>query len=87
VLKVVNRHKTDSIRASIALPLTTASTIAPEAKVVTLNADAIDDANSLDAPERVRLQETILNNAGETFVYDFPAHSATIIELRGNAKP
>jgi alpha-N-arabinofuranosidase len=82
VLKVVNRHKTEPVRASISVSLPAERKAELVAKVVTLDADAIDAANSLDRPDRVKLVETRIENAGSAFVYDFPAHSATVITLR-----
>jgi alpha-L-arabinofuranosidase len=41
----------------------------------------LDDVNSPEAPERVKIMRSIFEGASEKFDYDFPAYSYTILKL------
>lgn len=78
-LAVINRHRTSTVRATIALDGRT-NALPPEASVKDLGVD-IDDvlaSNTLSAPDRVALR-----NHGTVKVpldgYDFPPHSITLL--------
>ncbi len=54
--------------------------VAAQADVITL-AGNLTDFNPPDAADRVHSIKSKLDNAGERFEYDFPAHSYTVIKL------
>lgn len=82
VLKVVNRHKEKDIAARINLELPRRYRVSKKAEVVTLNADALDAANSLDNPERVKVVQSSIDNVSKKFEHVFPAHSVTVIVMK-----
>ena len=53
-----------------------------EQKVYELNGPDVMAVNDFDNPERIRIKDRTIKNIGPRFSYVFPAHSATIIELK-----
>jgi hypothetical protein len=79
-LLAINKQTTATITATI---LISGFTPVPEARVWTLNGTDIAAFNDRGHPTDVTVTESAIADAGERFVYGFPAHSVTLIELRG----
>jgi len=77
-LLAVNKDAAASITATVAV---SGFTPAPEARVWTLNGPDIAAYNDHGHPTDVAITESAIANAGESFVYVFPSHSVTLIEL------
>ena len=56
--------------------------VSPTAEIWTLTG-RLEERNSPTEPNRIRSQQTKFTGAAETFAYEFPAHSYTILRLRG----
>jgi alpha-L-arabinofuranosidase len=77
-LLAINKETTATITATIVISgFTPAST----AQVWTLNGADISSFNDASHPTDVVTTESVVTDAGERFVYSFPAHSVTLIEL------
>jgi alpha-N-arabinofuranosidase len=82
ILKVVNKHPEENMRARVALEGLSAGRLAAETPVSTLTGPTIDARNSLDRPHEVQIVRSICREASESFVYAFPAHSVTAFRFR-----
>ncbi|NOZ03781.1 MAG: hypothetical protein GXO92_04120 [FCB group bacterium] len=78
VLKVVNKSENESVTAEINI----SGPVRPEAEISILNGDFISQRNRIDEPENVHIVQKKLSEISSTFVYTYPPHSATIIEMR-----
>jgi alpha-L-arabinofuranosidase len=78
ILKVVNVGGTSQ---QIEINLTGVSQVAKEADVETLTGQP-EDANTVDAPQKVSPEKTTITNAGAKFVYEFPQYSVSVIRLK-----
>ncbi len=78
VLKVVNKSEHESVATEIHI----SGKIHPEAKISTLNGDSISRRNSIDEPENVYVQREKLSDISSSFVFTYPPHSVTIIEMQ-----
>jgi alpha-N-arabinofuranosidase len=77
-LAVINLHDSEAIPAKIAI-----QDWAPQStgRLIWLDAEHYMTENTFEHPERIRIREKALEEAGRSFVYRFPAHSVTILEL------
>jgi len=77
-LAVINRHKDIDIETKIHI-----KGFEPkrDCKIRVLNASEVTTANDFDEPDNVKIETTEFEKAGKNFIYTFPAHSVTIIEL------
>jgi len=78
-LLAINKDATMPITATVAI---SGFTPAPEATVRTLNGPEITAYNNVTHPISVTIAESSVTDAAENFVYTFPAHSVTLIELQ-----
>ncbi|MFQ6102517.1 MAG: alpha-L-arabinofuranosidase C-terminal domain-containing protein, partial [Anaerolineae bacterium] len=78
-LLAVNKETTATITATVVI---SGFTPAATATVWTLNGPDIAAFNDAGHPTDVVTTESAITDAGERFVYPFPAHSVTVIELR-----
>jgi len=53
-----------------------------QAKVYELNGPDVMAVNDFDNPKRISIKDKTIKNISPGFSYVFPAHSATIIELK-----
>jgi alpha-L-arabinofuranosidase len=79
VLKVVNLGPQPR---KTTLQIARLQKVNPTAEVWTLTG-RLEERNSPTEPNRIRSQQTKFAGAAETFAYEFPAHSYTILRLRG----
>jgi alpha-N-arabinofuranosidase len=77
-LAVVNRHKSQSIDATIALEN---ARVDPTAQVFEINGASIDTENSFEEPNNVRIQKKDPVTVSRSFAYTFPAHSITLLKM------
>lgn len=77
-LHVVNRHLKKALTASIKMG---GLNVKKDASVFSVSADSVEERNTFDEPEKVKIQSHAVINAGQSFPYTFPAHSVTIIEM------
>ena len=77
-LKLVNA---ESVPQSIDLKLTGA-TLAPPAKVWTLNAGSTEATNTIDTPESIVPKESTLSKVSSDLHYTVPAYSIQVLELK-----
>lgn len=77
-LLVINKETTATITATVAISGFTPS---PTATVWTLNGPDIAAFNDAGHPTDVMTTELAIADAAQSFVYPFPAHSVTVIEL------
>jgi len=84
ILKVVNSSANKQYSK---VNVNGASYIAPEATAFELSSPTLTDENSLDNPNHIEPTEKQVSNLGESFHYEFPAHSVTILRLRTEAGP
>jgi alpha-N-arabinofuranosidase len=77
-LAVINLHDAQAIPAKIDIQGWAPK---PAGKVIWLEADHYMTENTFEQPERIRIKERALAEAGRSFVYQYPAHSVTILEL------
>jgi len=78
-IATVNAHKDDGIEAEIRLR---DISVKKKGRVFELNGPDIMARNDLEDPERVKIIEKRIDNADDRFSYEFPPHSATVIELK-----
>jgi len=77
-LAVVNRLEDAAVSTRIVvrdLP------IASNARVYEINGSNVHVSNDFDNPERVGVREKLFSGAGNDFIYEFPAHSVTVMLL------
>ena len=74
----VNYHKEKAIDCPIFLDGFSPSA---EAKIYELNGPDVMATNDFESPERVKIKNGMIKNAGPEFSYGFPPHSCTLIEL------
>lgn len=74
----VNYHKEKEIDCPIFLDGFSPSA---EAKIYELNGPDVMATNDFESPERVKIKNGMIKNAGPEFSYGFPPHSCTVIEL------
>ena len=77
-LLAINKETTAPITATVVI---SGFTPAATARVWTLNGADIAAFNDASHPTDVVTTESAITDAGERFVYSFPAHSVTLIEL------
>lgn len=78
-IAAVNYHLEKDIECPISLK---DFSVEEEAKVYELNGLNVMATNDFDNPERIRIEGKTIKNISPRFSYVFPAHSATIIELK-----
>jgi alpha-L-arabinofuranosidase len=78
LVNVVNRHEDRAIESGI---LNQKGLLEKDAEVFTVNAAALTDENSI-TEQKVKTTEKKISIAGNTFSYNFPAHSFTMIKLK-----
>jgi len=78
-IAAVNYHKEEDIECSISLE---GFSLKEEAKIYELNGPDVMAVNDFDNPERISIKDKTIKNISPGFDYVFPAHSATIIELK-----
>lgn len=78
-IAAVNYHLEKDIECPISLK---SFSVQEEAKVYELNGLNVMATNDFDNPERIRIKDKTIKNIRPEFSYVFPAHSATIIELK-----
>jgi len=78
-IAAVNYHLEEDIECSISLE---GFSLKEEAKVYELNGPDVMAVNDFDNPERISIKDKTIKNISPGFSYVFPAHSATIIELK-----
>ncbi|MFC4100247.1 LamG-like jellyroll fold domain-containing protein [Paenibacillus xanthanilyticus] len=59
-----------------------AAYINPKATVIELKADALTAENSFSQPDAVSPQTSVKSGFGQTFTYEFPAYSVTVLRLK-----
>ncbi len=77
-LLAINKETTATITATVVI---SGFTPAATATVWTLNGADISSFNDTGHPTDVVTTESAITDAGQSFVYSFPAHSVTLIEL------
>jgi len=77
VLAVNNRDPKMAIKTWIGLT----GTDARLARVYEVNGPSADSMNSFEEPDKVSVQERAADGVGDTFVYEFPAHSLTLLRF------
>jgi alpha-N-arabinofuranosidase len=77
-IAVVNRHREEPIRASIAVR---DARLLNQATASEINGTCPEIENSFSEPENVKIVQKTVENAGGKFDYDFPAHSITLLKL------
>jgi len=80
-LAVINRHKDKAIKTDLDIK---GFGFSKQAKVILLNADSVTAANDFGRPESVVLKQSSYKISKNKFVYVFPAHSVTVIQLTKN---
>ena len=80
ILKTVNASDAP-LATAIALP--GAGKLAPQAPAWVLTSASPDDENSFDAPAKIAPKEEALSNVAPEFPHTFPAHSVTVMRLKG----
>jgi len=78
ILKVVN---TSARAQRLEVDLQGAHNVAKTAAAEVLTGEP-GDVNSLEAPEKVAPQTTMLTGVGPTFLHEFPAHSVSVLRVR-----
>jgi len=78
-LAVVNYQNAKDIQCPVVLDGFSPS---PDARIYELNGPDVMAVNGFDSPDRIRIKDKTVKNIGPAFSYTFPAHSATIMELR-----
>ncbi len=78
-LAVVNRHRHEEARVEVEIGGVTAQL---EGAGYQLNGPSALSGNSITNPDVVQVQPVAGYLAGNRFVYTFPAHSATVLELK-----
>jgi alpha-N-arabinofuranosidase len=81
-IAVLNRLPGDEVRGTLKL---SGFAAADSVKVITLNGQTPETANTPEAPDRVRLQSRTIS-LQEAASYTFPAHSATVLEFQARAE-
>ena len=56
--------------------------VAPEGRAITLQADDLGDENSMDNPTKIVPVEKTFKKFGQTFSYEFPKYSFTILRVK-----
>lgn len=56
--------------------------VAPEGRAITLQADDLGDENSMDNPTKIVPVEKAFKKFGQTFSYEFPKYSFTILRVK-----
>jgi alpha-L-arabinofuranosidase len=77
-LKVVNE---DGTPQRINIQISSASKIQPEGEAVCLAANALNDTNSIDQPQKVIPHMEKAGNLGANFTRDFPPYSITVLKI------
>lgn len=75
-LMVVNKHAAADMRTNIDI---NHADINSSAKAYTMNGPSIHSDNKYS--DNIKISETVIDNANENFIYNFPAHSVTAIEF------
>ena len=84
LLSVINKHESQPIQANITLTNFVSN---QPAKVLTLSTPSVDASNE-ENPETIAPVETTISTANPMFMYVFPPHSLSIIELsKGSVAP
>ena len=78
-LAVVNRHKEEAINCRFEI---IGATPAGQGKQFVLNAESVEAKNDFDRPSAIQIQESSAEGVHNFFSRDFPAHSATIVEVQ-----
>lgn len=78
-LAVVNRHPTSDISANIAVD---GFNVPATGDLFEINGPSLDAANTFDAPNKVRIQESRISGLSSKFSRTFPAHSVSMIVMR-----
>jgi alpha-N-arabinofuranosidase len=78
LVNVVNRHQDRAIESGI---LNQKGLLDSEAEVFTVSAPDLTDENSVNE-QKVKTAEKKISIAGNSFSYNFPAHSFTMIKLK-----
>ncbi len=78
-IAAVNYHLEKDIESPIFLE---GFSVREEAKVYELNGPDVMAVNDFDNPQRIRIKDKTIKNISPRFSYVFPAHSATIIEVK-----
>jgi alpha-N-arabinofuranosidase len=78
-LKIVNE---DATAQKIKIQIGGASKIAPEAELVTLAANSLNDTNSIEQPRKIVPHLERAENLGANFTREFPPYSITVLKLR-----
>ncbi len=77
-LAVVNRDVEQDVQCIVEIAGTRGNLVGVAHE---LNSPGIDDSNSFDAPDEVKVVERTLTAAGSEFSHTFPAHSLTVLRL------
>ncbi len=56
--------------------------VMPEGRTITLQADDLNDENSMDTPKKIVPVEKPFTRFGQTFSYEFPKYSFTILRIK-----
>lgn len=80
VLKVAN---TSGTAEECEVEMAGLSSVSAEGTEVRLTSDFPNDENSFDAPRRVSPVKRKVSGLGKSFRYTFPAHSVTILRMKG----
>jgi alpha-L-arabinofuranosidase len=78
ILKVVN---TVDVAQNIQIDLQGIDNVAKQASIETLQGDS-DAQNSLEAPTKIAPAQATIDDAGTSFVHEFPADSVSVIRLK-----
>ncbi|GIP16183.1 hypothetical protein J40TS1_18250 [Paenibacillus montaniterrae] len=84
ILKVVN---SSSNKQYSKVNVNGAAFITSDATVFEMSSPSLTDENSFDDPNNIEPVQKQVSNLGESFHYEFPAHSVTILRLRTEAGP
>jgi alpha-N-arabinofuranosidase len=77
---VVNRHQDQALTAEFAL---SGSSPRGGGKVFTINGPAVDAMNSFEKPQAVNVSTRDFGGFGAKFSLEFPAHSISLLQMRG----
>jgi alpha-N-arabinofuranosidase len=77
-LAVVNRHEKQSIATNIRV---SGARLASDGKAFEINGPSPDAENTAADPQKVAIQEKRAAAEGQTFSYEYPAHSVTVLKF------
>jgi alpha-L-arabinofuranosidase len=80
ILKAVN---TSPAALDTQIELKGLTHVEPSATAIVLTSADVDDENTLDEPTKVAPKAVSITGVGPSFRHTFPAHSVTVVRLKG----